>query len=157
MITVRSLQKDLPISSDSVKKAIACLLAHLKVRTDFLSVYFVTNKKISLLHSKFFKDPSPTDCITLPIDSPLSPSSPHCLGEVFICPATALAYAQKHQIDPYEETTRYLVHGILHLIGYEDTTPKLKAQMRRKETQCLKHLKKFNTSISPSKKTSFVI
>lgn len=147
MITVHSQQKDLPLSSSSVKKTVVHILAYLKIHTDFLSIYFVTTKKISSLHNTFFKDHSPTDCITFPMDPPTSSSSPHCLGEVFICPATALAYAEKHQIDPYEETTRYLIHGILHLIGYEDTTPKLKAQMRRKENQCLQKMIYFDTII----------
>jgi probable rRNA maturation factor len=52
-----------------------------------------------------------------------------------------MEYAQVHQISALEELFRYLIHGILHLIGYNDLTSKERALMRRKETALLKRLK----------------
>ena len=99
-----------------------------------MGVYFVTMKEICRLHDQFFNDPSPTDCITFPID--LDPATAdRYLGDIFIAPEAALAYP-----DPYEETTLYLVHGLLHLIGYDDLTPIEKKKMRRKEKSCMRRL-----------------
>lgn len=93
------------------------------------------------LHSDLFDDPSPTDCITCPLDSPKAPAHPHhVLGEAFICPKTALDYAMTHSIDPWEEVTRYIIHCILHLVGYEDKTVRGRSLMRRKENALLKSL-----------------
>jgi probable rRNA maturation factor len=98
-----------------------------------LSVYFVTEQRITQLHEEFFNDPTPTDCITFPIDEDF-------LGELFICPKTAQIYAAKHHLNPYEETSLYVVHGILHLLGYDDLTPAKRRTMRKKEKKCMAHL-----------------
>lgn len=62
----------------------------------------------------------------------------HVLGEVFVCPKVAVEYAKENGIPPEEELLRYVVHGLLHLIGYEDYDPKERARMKRKESACLK-------------------
>ncbi|MGL5626199.1 MAG: rRNA maturation RNase YbeY [Candidatus Rhabdochlamydia sp.] len=135
-------QKDLLFSKLKVKKVVFFLLEFLQIKTDEIQIQFVTEKRISQLHSLFFQDPTPTDCITFPIDSALDkPDGYHLLGEIFICPKVAKQYAEKNHINPFEELCRYVVHGILHLIGFEDEKPALRAQMKRKENMCLKHLK----------------
>lgn len=115
----------------------------LQIKTDEISIQFVSEKRISQLHALFFQDPSSTDCITFPIDSiPYQSNRYHLLGEIFICPKIAKQYAEKHHINPFEELCRYVVHGILHLIGFEDEKPNLRMQMKRKENACLKHLRR---------------
>jgi len=124
-----------------MRQVVACLLKKLGGRVDEFSLHFVTEKEIGHLHADFFDDPSPTDCISLPIDSPFDTSlSWHVLGEVFICPAVAKVYAQKHRQDPYKETLLYVIHGLLHLYGFDDIQPKDRRQMRAKEKQLLKLL-----------------
>jgi probable rRNA maturation factor len=99
-----------------------------------VSIYFVTERRICDLHLEFFNDPTPTDCISFPIDSDL-------LGEVFVCPKTALRYSTKHSLDPYEEVALYVIHGILHLMGYDDLEPSQRRIMRKKEKLCMAHCK----------------
>jgi len=135
-----SKQKDLKISARSTKKLVEQLLRHLSCPCDEISIQFVTTKKICQLHEDFFNDPTTTDCITFPIDDP-DHSGYKVLGEVFICPRTAIEYSSKKTKDPYKEATLYLVHGLLHLLGYDDIDPKARAQMRRKENVCMKFLK----------------
>lgn len=117
---------------------ISFLLKELDVFTDEIIIHFITEAKICLLHKEFFDDPASTDCITFPIDSPEKKSSYHVLGEVFICPKVALAYSKKHSIAPYKELCRYLIHCVLHLIGYEDTEVCMRAKMKAKEYLMLK-------------------
>jgi probable rRNA maturation factor len=101
-------------------------------------VHFVTAKKICYLHDLFFKDPTLTDCISVPLD-PMGKRSGgyHLLGEIFVCPKAALLYAKEHVIDPQEETLRYVIHGLLHLIGYDDIKLKDRRVMKKKEEECL--------------------
>lgn len=125
-----------------MKKVVFSLLEFLQIQTDEIQIQFITEKRISQLHALFFQDPSPTDCITFPIDSVTCKSDRyHLLGEIFICPKVAKQYAEKNHINPFEELCRYVVHGILHLIGFEDEKPDLRIPMKRKENACLKHLK----------------
>ena len=139
-IQVTNKQKDLKVSAKSLRSSLSLLLSFLKVSTDEISIQLVSEKAICKLHADFFDDPSPTDCITFPLDG-LNPSDYHVLGEVFICPRTATCYAKEHAIDPYEELTLYLVHGVLHLIGYEDLTSPDKRKMRSQEKKCMSFLK----------------
>lgn len=117
------------------------MLKELKVSTQEVILHFVTEKQISLIHKDFFNDPSPTDCITFPIDPLREEKTPdHLLGEAFICPKTALDYAKRHQLAPRAELFRYVVHCLLHLVGYNDLQPDERAKMKRKERFCLKKL-----------------
>ncbi len=92
-----------------------------------MQVHFVGKKKIAEIHSDFFNDPSPTDCITFPY------KDPEFLGEVFVCPQVAKEYVEKHGGDLLSEITLYIVHGFLHLLGYDDQTDEDRQKMRRAE------------------------
>lgn len=86
------------------------------------------------LHQQFFNDPSPTDCISFPIDDKI-------LGDIFVCPKTAIDYAARIKKDPYPETALYIIHGILHLLGFDDLEAPKRRIMRKKEKQCMAHSK----------------
>ncbi len=140
-ITLQNKQRDLSFSHQRVKEAISFVLSKLHITTDEVIVHFVSERAISALHKQFFDDPTSTDCITFPIDNtPKTNHQYHCLGEIFVCPKVALAYAAEHHIPPQTELLRYVIHGLLHLAGYDDLTPKERSRMRRKETQFLKAL-----------------
>ncbi len=128
-VTVFNRQKDLKISSAAVKKLVRALIEKMDVACEEIIVHFVSQKKICALHAQFFNDPSPTDCITFPMDKKL-------LGEIFVCPKAAIDYGT----EPYLETTLYIVHGLLHLLGYDDIDPKDRQKMRKKEKWCLNFL-----------------
>ena len=161
-ISLLNAQRDLPLSLDLVRKVVSFLLVELKITTDEIIIHFVTESKICALHKEYFNDPSPTDCITFPIDpfnlekdcvnlpSPTAFSRLkkkdkifHILGEAFICPKTAFKYAKRHGIDPHTECYRYIIHCLLHLIGYNDLNPADRVKMKRKEKSCLTRLMSF--------------
>lgn len=147
-------QKALSLSKLSVQKVLRALYSFLHVSSDELSIYFVTDRKIVQLHKKFFNDPTPTDCITFPMDPPQLQTNPFSvlmpragLGDLFVCPAAALRYAAEN---PYQELLLYLVHGSLHLLGYDDLHPKQRRQMRKMEKKCMDHLNRLNLHILPT-------
>lgn len=117
------------------------LISFEEIHTDEIIIHFVDEQKISELHEKYFNDPSPTDCITFPIDGLNANPIHHILGEIFISPKAALLYAKKKSINPYFELSLYLVHCFLHLIGYEDIETSDRRKMRRKEKELMKKLK----------------
>lgn len=104
-----------------------------------LHVHFVTTETICSLHKDYFDDPTPTDCISFPMDEGDIEAFP-ILGEIFICPETAARYTEKHGGEFKDEITLYLVHGLLHLIGFDDLTPNEKRKMRREEKKFLSYL-----------------
>jgi len=136
-------QTDLPIVRETVKPVVKNVLSLEKKHTDEVAVYFVSTEEISRLHHEFFDDPSPTDCISFPMDSEHT-GQYHVLGEIFICPKTALDYVMKTEEeineDCYRETTLYLVHGLLHLLGYRDIEEADEKLMRQAENRHMESL-----------------
>ena len=142
-VFVFNRQKDLKISASAVKKLVRIVLEKEKAVCGEISIYFVTERKISQLHQEFFQDPSSTDCISFPLEKhPLS-------GEVFVCPQTALLYAKKRGLDPYGELSLYIIHGLLHLLGYDDLETQLRRIMRKKEKSCMGEWNSLNRSLRP--------
>lgn len=134
-VTVHNAQKDLVLSESSVAPIIRSVLTLEKRKAESVIVYFVTKKKISALHQEFFDDPTPTDCISFPLDE-------KDLGEIFVSPKAALEYVKHSKGDVYEETTLYLVHGLLHLLGYDDLSDAEEEKMRLAEKRHLEKLKR---------------
>lgn len=142
MITVFNYQKDLKISKSSVRALVEATLKYLSVCYEELSIYLISKKKISELHDEFFDDPNPTDCISFPLDE-------KHLGEIFVCPKVALEYSEEHDLNPLEETALYVIHGLLHLIGYDDVTEKDRRIMRKKEKSCMDYLYSHKITLIP--------
>ncbi|MES2273662.1 MAG: rRNA maturation RNase YbeY [Chlamydiota bacterium] len=141
-IHIFNQQKDLPLEKRAVRLLVRSTLAFLGASCEEVTIYFITEKKIADLHLQFFQDPSPTDCISFPIDSKY-------LGEVFVCPNVAIRYAKKRKLDPYQETALYIIHGLLHLLGYDDLEEALRRTMRKKEKSCMRHLDGLKITINP--------
>lgn len=141
-ITIKNQQKSLTIRAALVKKIVREVVALEDKYYDEANVHFITDKKMCALHDEYFDDPSPTDCISFPLDEEL-------MGDVFVCPETAINYAKAHQSDPYKETTLYIVHGLLHLIGYDDRINLDKRKMRQAEKRHMKHLESLDLLLRP--------
>ena len=141
-------QDSLKLSKVRVRKIIAEVLSFKEEPCDEISVHFVDTITISQLHKDYFDDPTTTDCISFPMDDADEPGY-RLLGELFVCPKTAIDYCKKHGGDPYLETTLYIVHGVLHLIGYDDLEPAAKRVMRREEKKVMNHLEKKNIFLNP--------
>lgn len=138
-MNIYNKQKDLKLSGPKIKAIVKATLKFLKVDCLGLDLHFVTKPKIISLHKKFFNDPTLTDCITLPCD--LDDSEHRFLGEAFICPYTAKAYTNKYGGDPYDEVTLYIIHTLLHMLGWEDTTPTKRKKMFEEQDRILDHLR----------------
>ena len=82
-----------------------------------LDVVLVSDARMARLHRRFMKLSGPTDVITFQ----------H--GEMFVSTETAANNATRYQTTPEREIRLYLVHGILHLMGFDDTTTAAARQM----------------------------
>jgi rRNA maturation RNase YbeY len=64
----------------------------------------------------------------------------HVHGEIFICMDDALAQARQFRTSWPGELTRYVIHGILHLRGFDDIRPADRRKMKREENRLLRNL-----------------
>lgn len=98
-----------------------------------LSIAFVPLDEISRLHEDYMNDPTPTDVITFPGEPDLE-----LAGEICACPQIALEYANGKDLDFATELTLYLIHGYLHLCGFDDQTEETRSEMREAEQSAMK-------------------
>lgn len=146
-VEVSNRQEDLPLGEDNITDIVSEVITFEKQSADEVSINFITREEISRLHDQYFNDPSPTDCISFPIDG-ADESHYRLLGEVFICPQAAI----DHGGDPYEETTLYLVHGLLHLMGYDDIDPSDEKEMRAAESRHMDQLQAKKLILHPPRR-----
>ena len=90
-----------------------------------LSVSFVDEAEIEDLHVRYMDEPGPTDVLSFPLDD-MDERGTRLLGDVVIAPAVA---ARNNPTDPESELRLLLVHGILHLLGYDHEEDAEKAEM----------------------------
>lgn len=140
-VNITNSQDTVSIDPKQIEAIVTCILDEREVACDEVSIHCVSSEDISKLHEEYFNDPSPTDCITFPIDDIEEDTFYKVLGDVFICPEVALSYSQTHVLDFEEELTLYIVHGLLHLLGFDDIEEEDKTQMRAEEISCMNLLK----------------
>ena len=102
-----------------------------------LSVVFVTDATIGRIHDDFMDDPSATDVITFPANTEMESA-----GEIIVSVDHALSRAEELGEPFSRELSLYLVHGWLHLAGYDDRNETDRAGMRIAEQQALEILDK---------------
>jgi len=116
-------QSAIPLAKAACKRAAELVLEKRKV-----VIALVDDEKMAELHKRFLDKDGPTDVL----------SFPH--GEIVVSADTALREAQARNIPPVQELVLYVVHGALHLAGYDDRTPKKRALMRAAERRVLKEM-----------------
>ena len=136
-------QNALFVSPNEVERLVQTFLKWKGISCDEVSIFFVEKEEICRLHGEFFDDSSPTDCISFPIDSPNDPSNGYTvLGEVFVCPEVAIEYAKNAQNhSPKTEVSLYIIHGLLHLLGFDDQKEEERMIMRDEENSAMEYLK----------------
>ena len=131
MIHVTNEQTRIRIPAAKVRRLAAQILGRKN-----LSVAFVTNAAIRTINRKFLKHDFATDVLSFPLGTDL-------VGELVISAEYAAGEAARRGIPVEEELLRYVAHGILHLLGYDDHRPSDRARMwKRQERELRKALGK---------------
>ena len=102
-----------------------------------LTIVLVDDPTIHDLNRRFLDHDEPTDVITFSLDeSPEGGDAPfvlpgafHQLGEIYISCERAAAQSGEWASDPAREIRFLVVHGVLHLLGWDDATPEDRARM----------------------------
>lgn len=106
-----------------------------------LSILAVTEDEMERLHMEWMDEEGPTDVLSFPIDQ-LRPGQPlvegeRTLGDVVICPAVAQRQAVAAAHNTIDELRILLVHGILHLMGYDHAEKADEIEMFGLQTQII--------------------
>ena len=99
---------------------------------------FCTDNKILDINIQYLKHNFYTDIITFDY------SKKHVLnGEMYISLETVRTNSNTYQTEFFEELCRVMIHGILHLCGFKDTSIRQQKKMRNEENRSLEILKKY--------------
>jgi probable rRNA maturation factor len=96
-----------------------------------VSLLLTDDAGIAAVHARWFGDPTPTDVISFLVDD---------TAELVVSVATARRVARAHGHAVRAEVALYVVHGLLHVLGHDDTTPRARVRMRAAECEVLQRL-----------------
>jgi probable rRNA maturation factor len=99
-----------------------------------LAVLFVDEAAMTELHVTWMDEPGPTDVLSFPMDelrpgTDAEPTPPGLLGDVVVCPSVAARQASEAGHPVENEIFLLVIHGILHLLGYDHAEPEDEAEM----------------------------
>ena len=127
-----SNRQDLPVDLQDLSDLARKTLRSEGVNGAELSVSLVTEREMADLHERYLGETGPTDVLSFPLegagDEPRPTSDTgdlRLIGDVVICPE----YAATNNADLEAELRLLLVHGILHLLGYDHEEESERAEM----------------------------
>ncbi len=125
----------LRFSKGETLKTVRSVLRGEKLSKTALSVVFTHHHYIRKLNRQFLDHDFSTDVIAFPLDP-----EGGVAGEIYINLDKVRKQAREYDVTYRNETKRLLIHGILHLLGYKDSTAAERVAMKRKEDYYLYNL-----------------
>lgn len=121
----------------NARRALAAALAHGGQPDLRVDLVFVDDATLARMHGEYLGDPSPTDVITFDLrgDEPEDAGGPD--AEIYVSVDRARAVAVERATSVESELTLYVVHGALHLVGFDDREDDARAEMRDAERSVL--------------------
>ncbi len=107
----------IPLTRERAADAVRLVLRAEKVRDAMISIAFVTPRAIAALNFEHLGHAEPTDVISFAF-APAA-GAEGTVGDVYICPEVAAENARDRGAPLREELTRLVVHGTLHVLGYD--------------------------------------
>jgi probable rRNA maturation factor len=133
-IKVATPQETVPIDRGRVREVAKAVLEGEGISAASISLAFVDNPTIHRLNKQFLDHDEPTDVLTFPLSGP---DATTLEGEVVIGAEVARSQAAERGHDEAAELCLYVIHGLLHLCGYDDTTTQAARRMRDRERHYL--------------------
>ena len=128
-IEIHQPDKDLQLSETQLHNLIQKIFNELKLSAASCSIIFMNDDDLAQMHADYFDDPDKTDVITFDLgETPLE-------GEIYISHERAKAQSIEYNVSYTTEVVRLIIHGILHLAGFDDLNTEDRRVMKDKENQ----------------------
>ena len=161
-IVIANRQRTKKINARLLKQIVGGLFAELKITEAELGINLVSAREMTLVNENFLQHEGSTDVITFDHaqvvgddvrrlksqKSKTNNESPHVVsdkqihGELFVCVDEAIMQARQFKTDWQSEVVRYVVHGVLHLLGHDDLRVAARRTMKREEDRLVRVLAK---------------
>src|SRR6516165_2302600 len=133
-VSIASPQEAVPIDRGQMREIVRTVLDGENEPQAEISLAFVDNATIHTLNKRYLDHDEPTDVLSFPLSEP---NAKRLAGELVIGVEVAQAQAQERGHDVQQELALYVIHGLLHLCGYDDKTDAGAQEMRRRERHYL--------------------
>ncbi len=131
-------QSDITVHSNALGKFLERVIVRELGRDDVhVNVLLADDARISELNRRFLGRDGPTDVLAFPVNEETSVDDEPVFGEVVVSAETALREAPGHNSTPRRELTLYAVHGLLHLVGYDDQTEDGRQKMETRQQEIM--------------------
>jgi len=125
------------IVRNKIKELTKRILQLLGVRADEVSIMFVSDEEMKYYNQTYRGVPEPTDVLSFPLEG-LTPEGKRNLGDIIVSLETASRQAEELGHSLEQEVKILLIHGLIHLLGYDHTTDQ--GEMEAKEREILRRL-----------------
>ncbi|MCK5014083.1 MAG: rRNA maturation RNase YbeY [Candidatus Omnitrophica bacterium] len=154
-IAFENLQKKVTLNPPQILKTAATILRHEGVDNVSLSIVFVSRQRIQALNKKFLGRDYATDVLAFNLSerrgtvpafrrgkrrAPTVRNARQIAGDIIISTDAVVKNARIYKTGLSEELALYVIHGILHLLGFDDHKTRDIQRMRKKEQQLLMFL-----------------
>ena len=133
---------DIDIDYDDINKKIGMVMSHLDCMNEEVSILLTDDADIRKLNQQFRSIDQATDVLSFPQNADEDPPIPGeiILGDIAVSLDTAQAQAKEHGLTFEEEIILLLIHGILHLLGYDHEISEQEEEKMRSKTRELFNL-----------------
>lgn len=138
-VVVDDMQTDVAIDVDRWERLATAVLRDEGARGE-LTLTFVDRDEMAALNLEHMGADYPTDVLSFPLDSldaDAHVGGPVLLGDVVVCPSVAAEAAPTHAGSLEDELALLVVHGCLHVMGYDHAEPEETRVMRARELELL--------------------
>ena len=127
-LTIKNLQKKVPIPRAKIIRAVKLTVKKVRLPVKGLSINFVGYARMCRLNRKYLKHDGVTDILTFNLGTS---------ADIIICPTVAATNACRFKTSISHELVLYVIHGLLHLAGFNDHTPAQIKSMRAQEQRLM--------------------
>ncbi|MCA9019051.1 MAG: rRNA maturation RNase YbeY [Planctomycetaceae bacterium] len=147
-IEIQNSQTQLEIDEQQLKTAISFLLQSEQVSLAEISLAIVDNPTIRQLNQQYLEHDYDTDVLSFLLDcdtamdstkTELRGAGRQIEGEIIVSAEMAVAMSAEYHWPAEQELLLYVIHGLLHLCGYDDLTEEELRIMRQREQQIFDH------------------
>jgi probable rRNA maturation factor len=140
-IVIANRQRTRRVNVRRLKGIIAALFEELKISEGELGVSLVGAREMTRVNETFLQHKGSTDVITFDHAEDAQPAGSRPLhGELFVCVDEAIRQARRFKTAWQSEVVRYIVHGVLHLLGHDDLRKDRRRKMKREENRLVRWL-----------------
>ena len=146
-ISIQNRQKKQKIDIGRVRRSLKRLLKELNCEDSEISILLVDDNQIQNINKHYLKRNCPTNVISFAMrEGPFDDIHPEILGDIILSVETATRDASTFHLDTMDELEFLLIHGLLHLMGYDHENKNIReaSNMKKRERELFYMLRHYD-------------